>query len=264
MNFISEDFHLHYIASYTLYVQSDFTNDYLVVVNGANEVLVFLHYDNFQPSAEVNKILSLPFAQVIVGMAPQNLIWVPASVFVESEKALYAAYFLDEEVEYILAKEIKGLDVIALYQYDQLLLNRWKKIFPEAHVVANFEILLQQAEAHISKIGDTIGVHIYDNRADIFLFMHGEFKLYNTFEVATADDLSYFVSSIMKNFALIGKVDKIVLSGADEDSEWAMRLQHYATSFAVLAPKTSWSSTNKSVEKALTALNILADTASCV
>lgn len=264
MNFISEDFHLHYIASYTLYIQSDFRKDYLVVVNPANEVLVFFHYDNFQPTTEVIKFLSLPFTKVYIGMPHQNLVWVPADVYDDSEKNLYTAYFVDENVDYILSKEIASLDVIALYQYDQLLLNRWKKMFPEAKLVPHFELLLQQAQVHILQSGNTLGVHIGDNQVDIFLFVNGEFKLFNSFEVATPDDLSYFVVSVLKNFSLVDKVDKILLSGAGHDSDWAQRLTNYSNELSVLQSKTKWNTTDAEVEKSLATLNILADTILCV
>lgn len=264
MNFISEDFHLHYIASYTLFIQSDFKNDYLVVVNEDNEVLVLLHYDNLQPSAEAARLLGLPFAKVIVGMPHQNLLWVPADVYDPSEKHLYSTYFLDENVEAILQKDFEKLDAVALYQYDQLILNRWTKLFPEAQLVPNFEILIQQANEYISAEGEILGVYIYDNQADIFLFVNGEFKLYNSFEVATADDLSYFVLSILKNFAIEGKLSKILLTGADQDSEWADRLYNYSSDVVLLQPQTVWNTENQDVKANLVALNILADTILCV
>lgn len=264
MNFISEDFHLHYIASYTLFIQSDFKNDYLVVVNEENEVLVLLHYDNLQPSAEAVRFLSLPFAKVIIGMPHQNLVWVPADVYDASEKHLYATYFLDENVDTILAKDFEDMDAIALYQYDQLLLNRWKRIFPIARLVPNFEIFIHQAKEYITKEGEILGVYVYDNQADIFLFINGEFKLYNTFEVATADDLNYFVLSILKNFAVTGKLNKVLLSGADGESEWADRLKNYADNLILLKPQTAWTTGNIGIQDNLSSLNILADTILCV
>lgn len=264
MNFISEDFHLHYIASYTLFIQSDFKNDYLVVVNEDNEVLVLLHYDNLQPSAEAVRFLSLPFAKVIIGMPHQNLVWVPAEVYDPSEKHLYATYFLDENVDTILARDFDDLAAVALYQYDQLLLNRWTKIFPQARLVPNFEIFIHQAKGYINDQGAILAVYVYDNQADIFLFINGEFKLYNTFEVATADDLNYFVLSILKNFAVTGKLNKVLLSGADKESEWAYRLQNYAENLILLQPKTAWTTSNAGVQQNLSSLNILADTILCV
>lgn len=264
MNFISEDFHLHYLASYTLYVQSDFKDDFLVVVNDTNEVIVFLRYDNLQPSAEVVRMLSLPFTNVIVGMPHQNLIWVPADVYDESEKVLYEPYFLDENVDNILSKNIVGVNAVALYQYDQLLLSRWKKIFPQAKFVANFEVLLRQSMPYVSDIGAVLGVHVYDKQTDMFLFVNGEFKLFNSFEVTTVNDLSYFVINLFKNFGVSGKVQKVLLSGVELDSEWIVRLGHYTEETILLQANNQWKSEDVEVQKALIALNILADTKICV
>lgn len=264
MNFISVDFHLHYLASYTLYVQSDFINNYLVVLSEENEVLVYLHYDNLQPTAEVVKFLSYPFTNVIVGMPQQNLVWVPTDVFDVSEKYMYAPYFLDDNLDNILVKRNDDLGVIALYQYDAFLYNRWTKIFPDAKFVPNFGVFMQQAEVHISVVGEVLGVHIYDNQVDMFLFVNNEFKLYNSFEISTPDDLSYFIVSILKNFSLTAGLGKIVVSGVDHESEWADRLVKYTNELVFLEPKTAWTSTNIEVKSALASLNILADTGLCV
>jgi len=264
MNFISVDFHLHYLTSYTLYIHSDFINNYLVVLSEENEVLVYLHYDNSQPTAEVVKFLSYPFTKVIIGMPHQDLVWVPADVFDVSEKSLYAPYFLDDNLDNIFVNQLEDLDVVALYQFDQVLYLRWKLIFPEAKFVPIFDVFMQQAQKAIPTGGETIGVHIYDNQADLFLFVNNEFKLYNSFEVATPDDLSYFLISILKNFSLIGTVDRILVSGVEEGSDWVERLQKYTEELVFLEPKTVWTSTNSEVKHALSSLNILADTGLCV
>lgn len=263
MSFISVDFHLHYLASYTLYIQTDFINNHLVVLNAENEVLVYFHYDNLQPSQEVMKFLSYPFTNVIVGMPQQSLVWVPQEVFDPSDKALYAPYFVDENLDNILVKDVDTLNVVALYQFDQLLMNRWRTIFPEVKFVPNFEILVHQAGEHITSEGEVLGIHVYDQQVDLFLFIGGEFKLYNTFEVATPDDLSYFVISVLKNFSLQGKVQKVLLSGVEENSDWATRLNTYTDNLILLEPKTTWSSSDLEVKKALVPLNILADTGLC-
>jgi len=130
--------------------------------------------------------------------------------------------------------------------------------------VPNFEILMRQAQKNISTSGDVLGVHIYDNQSDIFLFINGEFKLYNSFEVATPDDLSYFLVSVLKNFSLVGNVDTILVSGVDAKSDWVARLQKYTNNLVLMQANTMWTSSNAEVKNALTSLNILADTGLCV
>jgi len=263
MNFISEDFHLHYIGSYTLYIQSNLNNDYIVVLSAEKEVLIFLQYDNLVPSIEATRILSLPFSKVIIGMVHQNLIWAPTDVFKEEDKELYLPYFLSEKVEAIFHKEIQEIDAVALYEFDQVAYRHWLKIFPEAKIVPSFEVLLQQANQYVSKNGVLLGVHIMDNQADIFLFVNGEFKLYNTFEVISVDDLNYFVLSIMKNFSLDARIEKVVLSG-NKDEEWAQRLLGYSNELIVLEAKSSWTTVDHEVNVVLKSLNVLSDTVLCV
>ena len=228
MNFISEDFHLHYISNYTLRIQSDYINDYLVVTNNENEVLVFMHYDSDQPSPDVLKFLSFPFTNVLISLPHQNLIWVPAELFTEEDKKLYSTYFLDDNVDNILTKEIDNLGVVALYQYDVMLKNRWSKVFPEAKFIPSFTTFIHNVKDYALVHNEFIALHKGDEQVDLFLVVNGEFKLYNTFEVATIDDLQFFILSVLKNFSLSEKVDKILITGIDVENTWVDKLKVYA------------------------------------
>lgn len=264
MNYIADDFHLHYLATYTLFVQSDFQKDHLVVLDEDKQVLVYMAYDNLSPSIEATKILSLPFQNVVVNLPHQGLVWVPSGVYHDTEKGLYVNYFVDTDAERIFSKEIESLEVMALYQYDQLLYGRWKKLFPEARFVPNFEVVINQAQSNIPIQGKVLGVHIYDDQADIFLFVNGELRLYNTFEIATTDDLSYFVLNVFKNFSIKDKVQKILLSGADDESEWFMRLSRYTERIDTIKSKEKWTVSDADVVRRLEVLNVLTDSAACV
>lgn len=264
MNYIAEDFHLHYLATYALYVQSDFQQDHLVVLDEDKKVLVYMTYDNISPSVEAMKILSMPFQKVYVGLPHQSLVWIPTELYHDSEKELYANYFVDSNVDRMIAKEISGLEIVALYQYDQLLYSRWMNLFPEAHFIPNFEVVIRQVQSNIPIQGEVLGGHLYDDQADIFLFVNGELKLYNTFEVATPDDLSYFVLNICKNFSIKGKVPKILLSGTSRGSEWYTRMQRYGEQVDMIKAKEKWFAYEAEVEETLEELNVLADSVLCV
>lgn len=261
MNFISEDFHLHYISNYTLFIQSDLKSDYLLVVNEANEVVVFLHYDNLQPSIDATRILSLPFRNVLIGMPHQNLVWVPSEVFEESDIHLYSPYFLNNKT--IHSKSVESLDAMALYEYDPLLENRWLNIFPDAKLVPNFEVFIQQIIEYISVDEETLAIHLSADQIDVVLFVNGEFKLYNTFEATTADDISYYILSIMRNFSLTGKFKRIILSGLDENSEIAIRIKDYGVDLLAIKAKNIWGPSNSELRGFYQSLNLLADTVLC-
>ncbi len=264
MNYTADDFHFHYVSTYSLLIQSDFQNDHLVVMDEDKQVLVYMTYDNLSPSAEAIKILSLPFKKVCVNLPHQDLIWVPSEVYHETEKGLYVDYFAESDINRIMSKDIEALGVTALFQYDQLLYSRWKKIFAEADFVPYFEVVINQAQSYIPIQGEVLGVHLYDDQADIFLFINGELRLYNTFEVATPDDLSYFVLNVFKNFSIKDKVSKILLSGRSRESEWFERLGRYAEWVDMIQPKEKWITANDEVSLRLEELNVLADSVSCV
>lgn len=263
MNYISGDFHLHYIPSYTLYVQSDLHRDHLVVVGPENDVLVYITYDNEKPSLEATKILSMPFEKVYVSLPHQSLLWIPSEVFDPSEIDLYTDYFLDTREDRIEFTEIENQGVTALYQIEATLMNRWRSIFPSAMILPSFSAVLGQAFRNIDYAVELLTVHIYGNQADIFLFVNSEIRLYNTFEIQTPDDLAYYVLSIMKNFAIEGKVQKIMLSGAPKDSEWGDRLSIYTKQLEEMKSTYSWKSYNSKVSQAIKNLNTLVDLSIC-
>jgi hypothetical protein len=263
MNYISGDFHLHYIPSYTLYVRSDLHRDHLVVIGLENDVLVYISYDNEKPSLEASKMLSMPFEKVYVSLPHQSLIWVPSEVFDPKEMELYNDYFLDTRNDHVEYHEIEDQGITALYQIESTLRNRWMNIFPAAIIVPSFSAVLKQAFRNIDYALELLTIHIYGNQADIFLYVNSEIRIYNTFEIETADDLAYYVLSIMKNFAIEGKLQKIMLSGASKDSEWGERLHKYTKEMVEMKSTQKWKISNKKVGYAIKELNTLADLAIC-
>ena len=263
MNYISEDFHLHYLPSYTLYVQSNLHRDHILVLGPAKDVLVNLEYDNENPPAEAAKLLSLPFEKAYVSLPHQHLIWVPSEVFEPVDLPLYTDHFLDQNVDRIFYKEIEDQGIVALYQIDAILLGRWKRMFSSAHIFPTFLPVINNAVNNMSAEGEIVGVHIYGSVADIFLFMNNEIRLYNTFEIQTPDDLSYYILSLMKNFGIEGRIPKILLSGASKDSEWGERLSYYCTTLEVLQGTISGQAENPQVRESIAELNILVDLSVC-
>ena len=263
MNYIAEDFHLHYIPSYTLYVQSDLHRDHLVVVGPENNVLVYIAYDNENPSMEASKMLSMPFENVFVSLPHQSLIWVPTEVFDPSEMYLYTDYFLDTRKDQIEFQYIENQGVTALYQIESTLSNRWKNMFPQAIILPSFSAVLSQAFRNMDFAVELLGVHIYGNQVDLFLYVNSEIRIYNTFEIQTPDDLSYFVLMIIKNFSIEGKIQKVLLSGASKDSEWGQRLSFYTKQLDEMESIHKWKITDKNVHQAVKRLNTLSDLALC-
>jgi hypothetical protein len=263
MNYISSDFHLHYIPSYTLYVQSNLYNDHLVVIGADNEVLVYIVYDNENPSLEATKILSFPFEKVYVSLPHQSLVWVPSEVFNADELELYTDYFVDNRKEKIEYKSIESLGITALYQVESTLQNRWRNMFAHANITPSFSAVLSQAFNNIDCDLELLCVHIYGSQADLFLFVNGEMRIFNTYEIQTPDDLAYYVLSIMKNFAIECKFQKILLSGASKDSEWGSRIQIYTKQLEEMKSTYNWTVHNKKVAESIRGLNTLADLAIC-
>jgi hypothetical protein len=262
MDYTSADFKIQYISSYSLYVSSDLIRDQLVIADDNNRILLIKTYDALQPSQDVAKLLSLPFPRVYISLPHQQLIWVPNEVYRDSDLGAFTSFFDSDATVY--SKTIESLGVTALYQYDLLLYNRWKKIFATAKFVPVFEVALQQSQPQIPIRGSVLGVHVYDRQVDLFLFMDGAFRFYNSFEVATVDDMSYFVLQLLKNTSITSKVGKVLLGGAELNSPWAKRLALYTDDLELVKAKNRWHVEDISKEINLSGFNVLADSVLCV
>lgn len=262
MNYTSADFKVQYISRYTLYINSDWVKDQLVVVDNDNKVLWAENYDSAHPSQEVTKILSLPFAKVYITLPHERLIWLPTEVFQQSAVDEYRSFF--DGSEQIWTKDIESLSVTALYQYDLLLYYRWKRIYPEAHFVPVFDVIMHQVQASIPIRGTVLGAYLYDQQIDLFLFVNGAFHFYNTFEIATIDDMSYFVLQLLKNFQIEGKVSRILVGGVSLDSAWAKRMALYSDDLQAISSKHQWTLHDVDTAEQTDRIHIMADSVLCV
>lgn len=263
MNYTSEDFRIQYISTYTLYIHTDLVYDQLVVVDDDHQVVLLMIYHRENPSQEAMKILGLPFPSVYVVLAHQNLVWVPKEVFEEEKKAVFTPFFDHSETSHIFSKDIDNLGITALYEFDVLQINRWKALFPQARFVPVFEVVLKQAQLQIPIEGKVLGVHVYNHKIDLFVFVNGTFQFYNSFEASTADDLSYFVLQLFKQFNIDQQVEKILLSGTDLQSDWAKRLTNYTGNLELAKSKNRWSSTTVDVGEKVDTLGVLIDSVLC-
>lgn len=264
MNYIADEFHIHYISSYTLLASSDYQYDHLVVLDENKTVLVYMTYETIKPSTEAMRILSLPFQNVKVTLGQQSLVLVPQEVYRAEDIHLYDEHFVIQQQSSILTKNLPSMGITALYQFDMLLYNRWKNLFFDAKFIPVFAVVLRQAQTNIPIHGETLGVHLYDNQADIFLFVNGVLQIYNSYEVKGTDDLSYFVLNIFQHFDIKQKIQKIILSGSGQETMWAERLGYYTDDLEIVKAKVKWAVDDLEISSKLLQLNVLADSELCV
>lgn len=264
MNYTSEEFRIQYVSSYTLYVSTDHNVDRLAIVDEHDQILVYMSYDPAHPSQEAMKLLSLPFQTVYITLPHQHLIWVPSEVFAQEGVAAFSPFFDDVKPEYIYDRPVANLGITALYTFDVLQTNRWRNIFEEAKFVPVFEVVLNQVLPQVPLQGEVLGVHIYDNRADLVVFADGKFRFYNSFDVTAVEDLSYFVLQVFKNFGIDKHIAKIILSGASLQSDWAACLAGYTDNLEMIKTKNTWLSSSAEVDTQTAVLNVLVDSVLCV
>lgn len=237
MNYTAADFHLHFIAKYTLIVKANFVYDILYVIDQEGQLLVYMKYDSNKPSEEALKLLSLPFQQVYVSLPQSNLTFIPADLYQEDDQELYQD-FMENPNQAIEVADLDYLQIKAVFQYDVLLAQRWKSLFPEAHLIPEFKLNLMQVRPHVPLKGEVLGVVFNDTSTDLFLFINGQFQFFNNFEVITEDDLSYFILNLYQTFGIKDKVTKAIVSAVDLEPSFQHKLQQLADEVLIIKSNT--------------------------
>ncbi|WP_099367268.1 DUF3822 family protein [Sphingobacterium sp. 1.A.4] len=226
MIYTSSQFHLQYIAKYQLIVQANFNYDILYVVDSEGQLLVYMKYESNSPSEEALKILSLPFQKVYVSISHNNLTFIPNDLYDMEDVEKYQD-FMEHPGRKAESVSLDFLQAQAFYQYDVLLEQRWRSLFPHAQFIPEFKLNLMQARPHIPLQGEVLGVVFHEQVVDLFLFINGQFKLYNSFEVYSEEDLSYYVLHLFQVFGIDGKVSKVLYSSMNAESPYIGKLAEY-------------------------------------
>ena len=227
MDFTSTQFHLHYIAQYKLVIKASYQNDIIYVLSEDKQVLLYMNYDQANPSDAALKLLSLPFQQVYISIPYQNLTFIPDELYNADDLIEYQD-FMSNPVLPAKVTSIEFLGIKALFQYDALLEQQWRSLFPEAQFIPEFKLNFQLARPHIPLQGEVLGVLVNEHSTDLFLFINGHFKFYNSFEILTEEDLNYFILNLFDMFGVKGLVSKVLYANANHQKDFATQLASFA------------------------------------
>jgi len=255
MQYTSDKFKLHYLSRYTLLIKVGDVHDVLLVLDDQQEILRAQIYEGEQPPASVTKMLSLPFSKVYLSMSHE--------AYDEAHASQYSKYLQQEDRVAYYTTRLSALSLTAIYQYDILKLNKWKSFFPDVHIVPEFAVWLEQAQPNIPIKGKVLGLHFNDQRMDVFLFVNGNFILYNHFEVINRQDVMFYFLQVLQNFDLENRVDKILCSGISTDHAYLTALQPYADHIEFIRHFNPVSASDLAVMEKLFSHNILLDTPLC-
>lgn len=264
MNYISEDFNIHFLPEYTLSAKAGFSKDVITVTDKELNLNLLLEYDAENPKLEATQILSLPFRFVKVVIPHQSLTFIPKEVFQEDRLSDYAPYLVEHVPNHIHTYEMKNLGIIAVFEYDLILYNRWKALFPDAQIFPEFSIILDQAQDLVPIRGSVLGVHfVSDHLVDLYVFQNGQFILYNSFDVYFAEDLNYYILNILQQFSLSEKVSKVLISGDIPNDSYMKCLERYSDNVAYLSSKSKVHINHESDDINLKNYNTLFDAILC-
>lgn len=233
MNYTAKQFHLHYIAQYRLIVKATYRHDIIYVLDEEDQLLVYMKSESNTPNEEALKLLSLPFQHVYISVPTSHITFLPEALFQIEDLERYADFMEDPSRE-MIQTHLDFLRVHVLHQYDVLLYQRWKALFPEASFIPEFKLNLLQARQHIPLKGDVLGIVSHDTTTEIYLFVNGQFKFYNTFEITNEEDLSYFILNVFDHFSISGNVSKILISGTVLEASYLIKLQEFTSTVQLL------------------------------
>lgn len=238
MNFISKEFNIHFLPEYTLSAKAGFSKDVISVTDKEGALKVLIEYEAENPVLDATQILSLPFRFVKVVIPHHSVTFIPEDVFDEDKLADYASYLVEHIPNHIHTYRMANLSIVAVFEYDLTLYNRWKALFPDAKILPEFCLILDQALELIPMRGSVLGVHfVSKNLVDLYVFQNGQFLLYNSFDIHFAEDLNYYILNILQQFSLGEYVSKLLISGEITDSVYLDSLKKYSGSIAYLEPK---------------------------
>ena len=264
MKYTSENFQLHHISSYRLFVKTDFLKDTLLVVDDKKVIQALHSYDSDSPSNDVIKLLALPFSEVYINIPLQSLVLLPQEVFDAADEDLYHDFLQDEHKERTLTYVLSQQGVVACYQYDLMLYNKWMAIFPEAQCITDFPVLLHGAYHNLRMDEELIGLNIRDMHVDFYVYQQGQLQLYISFEIETKDDLVYFILNTIQTLGLSSTVSRILVSGITDVHEYASVLQRFSNSVTYITSKAVLASDREEVIKEASLLHTLLDSELCV
>lgn len=264
MNYISKQFNIHYLPEYHLLVKAGYRKDIITVVDKKSVAPVLIEYPSEEPILDATRIMSLPFRYVRVVIPHQSFTFIPKEQFKHNHLLQYQQFLGTSDVENTFIYSLDNLNLVALYQFDKLLFNRWSRLFPDAIILPEFAVVLDRAQERISIRGSVLGIHfVAENAVDFYLFKNGVFNLYNSFEVYDKDDISYYILNILKQFNLGDSIHKILLSGEIPDKSYLTRIEGYAADVEVLDLKTKVLLADQEVTCNLRSYNVLFDSILC-
>lgn len=264
MNYISKQFNIHYLPEYNLLVKAGFQKDILAVVDKKSVAPIVIEYPSEEPILDATRIMSLPFRFVRVVIPHQTFTFIPKEFFLSDNISDYLQFLGTSDLENTFSYSLDNLNLVAVYQFDGLLLNRWRRLFPDAVILPEFAVVLDRAQERVSIRGSVLGIHfVAENAVDFYLFKNGVFQLYNSFEIHTLDDISYYVLNILTQFNLGDSINKVLLSGEIPNESYYRRISTYSADIEILDLKTKVVLADREVESNLAPYNVLFDSILC-
>ncbi|WP_257667835.1 DUF3822 family protein [Parapedobacter tibetensis] len=234
MTYTSTDFDAQRLDDYTLLVRIDQDENALAIIDNERQLKFIGVYDPAKVTQQIGDILNLGFVNVKITALDNGYSFIPADVFDEVHLPTYRRYLPNDNLSDPFVSDIPPIGVKLVGQINRLGLVPFLERFPHAGVHSSVQVLLNGVAGYGAKAGGrTLAIHKAATSVGFYLFDSGKFCYGNDFEVYDADDLNYYLLSVLEHFELEGKQPDILLSGdLTTDDAYYQRITKYSENIA--------------------------------
>ncbi len=214
MKYTSVDFDKEQLADYTLLVGVGQEESTLAIVDNEQQLKFIVTYHPADIDEEIRDILKLDFERVKIVLPCVGYSFIPAEVFDEAYLPVYRRYFTDDGLADPLVSDIPSLGIKLIHQISRIGAELFLERFPHAGIYSSAEVSLHAFAGYGTHAsGYTFAIHKMGLSAGIYFFDSGKFRYGNDFEVHNADDLNYYLLSVLEHFGLENERPGMLLSG---------------------------------------------------
>lgn len=182
-----------------------------------------------KPHAQFNLLLQSPVVHVPMEQFKKE----------EAEWLFNMCHSRTEISQQILYNILPQLEIVEIFQIDELLHSLLRKEFPSIKIYAQNSMLLERMASHQNQYDNSKKLYIYSYNKRIFLFHYRNNKLYfaNEFKTETHQSALYLLLHVWKNLGLDVYTDEcIFLAPGEYELALMEKVREYLKSVYELSP----------------------------
>jgi len=137
-------------------------------------------------------LLPASFVRTKISLGCKKFTFIPIEIFNSADLGIYSPYLQATSNETIFTSDLPNLGFTALYAFENIILDKVGKYFPQAQIYPQFVPFLL-ATTQINHQKDQLFANFKSDYLEIALFKNDKFQFYNRFEFENEDEAIYFI-----------------------------------------------------------------------